>query len=83
MLLPGEIVISPDLGILQGETGVFEAEAPGGEMFTVLCQPGHSIVSIRPKEATRGATPPEKRPFTYPDGSWFVMKVAEIPTTLP
>ena len=33
--------------LLHGESGIFEATAPAGEKFQVVCRAGHSISNLR------------------------------------
>ena len=68
MFKVNETVSGYDLAeLLNGESGIFEATAPAGEKFQVVCRAGHSISNIR--------LLPEKRTDAP---LWRVRKVGEL-----
>ena len=78
MIPVGSIIRGSDLAqVLQGEQGKFLAASPGGELYAVTCQRGHSITSLEQVSAREpesvGLSPAAK-------GQWSVKKVAELET---
>ena len=55
--------------LLHGESGIFEATAPAGEKFQVVCRAGHSISNLRLQPVNEGQSP-----------LWRVRKIGEIRT---
>jgi hypothetical protein len=63
-----ETITGYDLAeLLHGESGIFEATAPAGEKFQVVCRAGHSISNLR--------LVPEKKSDSP---LWRVRKVGEL-----
>jgi hypothetical protein len=55
--------------LLHGESGIFEATAPAGEKFQVVCRAGRSISNLRSQPENQAESP-----------LWRVRKVGEIRT---
>ena len=52
-----ETITGYDLAeLLHGESGIFEATAPGGEKFQIVCRGEHSICNIRLLSETKAGT---------------------------
>ncbi len=69
MIKINETITGYDLGeLLQGEAGLFEATAPGGDKFQVVARAGHSITNLRPIQESKKAAQP----------AWRVRKVGEL-----
>ena len=68
MFKVNETVTGYDLAeLLNGESGIFEATAPAGEKFQVVCRAGHSISNLRLLPQKKADTP-----------LWRVRKVGEL-----
>jgi len=68
MFKVNETVTGYDLAeLLQGESGIFEAIAPAGEKFQVVCRAGRSISNLRLLPEKKADTP-----------LWRVRKVGEL-----
>jgi hypothetical protein len=65
-----ETVTGYDLAeLLHGESGIFEAVAPAGEKFQVVCRAGHSISNLRLLPERKAESP-----------LWRVRKIGELRT---
>ena len=69
MLKVNETVTGYDLGeLLNGEAGLFEAVAPGGDKFQCVARAGHSITNLRPISESKKQNNP----------TWRVRKIGEL-----
>jgi hypothetical protein len=65
-----ETITGYDLAeLVHGESGIFEATAPGGEKFQLVCRAGHSISNLRLLPVDRADNP-----------LWRVRKIGELRT---
>jgi len=70
MFKVNETVTGYDLAeLLHGESGIFEATAPAGEKFQVVCRSEHSISNLRLLPEKRSENP-----------LWRVRKIGELRT---